>query len=143
MKGVFMSWKEKMKEWGGGDFTFLSEDGEAITFIVVSEPVLLESKFKGKPSDRVGCPAVTDDGYQLLVLGKRTARRLSKYEGSFADSAFMITRHGEANDINATYTVTKLPETETFNRLLAIKERDFKPELIAESVEAVMEVMNN
>ena len=75
-----MSWKEKMKEWGGGDLAFLSEDGEVITFAVVGEPVLLEGKFKGKPSEKIGCPIVTRDGFTLFIAGKRLARKLSKYE---------------------------------------------------------------
>ncbi|GAI46524.1 unnamed protein product, partial [marine sediment metagenome] len=49
-----MSWKEKSKEFGGGDLAFLSEDGEVINFVVVGEPVLLEGKFKGRPTEKVG-----------------------------------------------------------------------------------------
>jgi hypothetical protein len=34
-----------------------------------------------------------------------------------------------------------LPEPETFKRLTDIKKKDFTPELIPESVKAVMEIM--
>lgn len=138
-----MSWKEKMKEWGGGDFTFLSGDGESITFIVVGEPVLLKGTFKKQETERIGCPIVTDEGFMLFVTGKRTARKLSKYEDKFNDTAFMITRHGEEGDTNATYSVSPLPEKDTFKQLLDIKKKDFKPDMINEAVEAVKEVMNN
>ncbi|GAJ13934.1 unnamed protein product [marine sediment metagenome] len=43
-----MTWKDKMKEYGGGNFTFLSVDGEVLIFIVVGEPQLLIGHFKGK-----------------------------------------------------------------------------------------------
>jgi len=138
-----MSWKDKMKEYGGGNFTFLSEDGETITFIVVADPVLLKSKFKGKDNERIGCPVVTDEGYMLFVTGKRLARKLSKHEGVFKRSALMVTRHGAEGDINATYAVAELPEKETFDRLWAIMKADYKPGMVAESIEAVGDVLDN
>lgn len=138
-----MSWKEKMKEFGGGNFTFLSEDGETLTFIVVDDPVLLKSKFKGKENERIGCPVITDDGYMLFVTGKRLARKLSKHEKAFNTKAIMATRHGESGDQNATYDVVEIPEVETFKRLMEIKKADFKPAMIAESIEAVADVLDN
>lgn len=138
-----MSWKEKMKEFGGGNFTFLSEDGETLTFIVIGDPVLLKSKYKGKENERVGCPIITDEGYQLFVTGKRLARKISKYESVFKTSALMITRQGEAGDINAMYKVSVLPEVDTFKRLMAIKKKDFTPEMIAESIDDVGDVLDN
>lgn len=138
-----MSWNEKMKEWGGGDFTFLSTDGETITFIVVGEPVLLHSKYKGKEQERIGCPVVTDEGFQLLVSGKRLARKLSKNEGLFNTAAFKVVRHGVEGDQNATYPVTVLPEPETFARLKAIKDSDFSPDMIDEAIKQVETVLDN
>lgn len=137
------TWRDKMKEFGGGNFTFLSEDGETLTFIVVGLPILLISKFKGKENQRVGCPIVTDEGYQLFVTGKRLARKLSKHEAVFNTSALMVTRHGEAGDIDATYNVTVLPEPETFERLQAIKATDFEERMIADSVDEVKDVLDN
>jgi len=138
-----MTWKEKMKEFGGGDFTFISEDGETLTFIIVGDPVLLQAKFKGNENERVGCPVMTDDGYQLFVTGKRLARKLSKFESKFKTNALMVTRHGEAGDINATYTVTVILEVETFNRLKALVKKDMTKIMIADSIEAVKEVLDN
>ena len=138
-----MSWKEKIKEFGGGNFTFLSEDGETLTFIIVGDPVLLKSRFKGKENERIGCPVITDEGYMLFVTGKRLARKLSKHESVFNKSALMVTRQGETGDINATYNVTVLPEADTYKRLRAIMKADFKVEMIAESIEAVGDVLDN
>jgi len=137
------SWGECMKEWGGGDFTFLSSDGEAITFIVVGLPIMIRSMYKKKPQERIGCPVVTDTGYQLFVCGKRTARKLAKFEKCFDRQAIMIVRHGAEGDINSKYDVKALPETETYSALMKIKEQDFKPEMIAESVKAVEAVMTD
>jgi len=138
-----MSWKEKIKEFGGGNFTFLSEDGETLTFIIVGDPVLLKSRFKGKENERIGCPVITDEGYMLFVTGKRLARKLSKHEAVFNKSALMVTRQGETGDINATYNVTVLPEADTYKRLRAIMKVDFKVEMVAESIEAVGDVLDN
>ena len=137
------TWKDAMKEFGGGNFTFLSEDGETLTFIVVGVPILLISKFKGQENERIGCPVVTDEGYLLFVTGKGLARKLSKHEAVFNTSAIMVTRHGEEGDINATYSVKVLPEPETFKRLQEIKATDFEETMIPESVEAVKDVLNN
>jgi len=135
------SWGGRMKEWGGGDFTFLSSDGEAITFIVVGLPQRMESTYLKKKQTRIGCPVVTDTGYQLFICGTRVARKLSKFEKQFDKSAFMVVRHGAEGDVNAKYDVKPLPEQETYSNLLKIKAADFKPEMIAESVAAATEVM--
>ncbi len=135
------SWGSRMKDWGGGDFTFLSSDGESITFIVVDLPVLMKSKYKGQEGERIGCPCVTDSGYQLFVCGKRVGRKLSKVEKSFPTNAIMVIRHGEEGDTNAKYAVKVLPEKETFEALMKIKESDFVPSMIPESIAAAEEVM--
>jgi len=138
-----MSWKDKMKEFGGGNFTFLSVDGEVIIFIVVGEPQLLHSTFKGKENERIGCPVITDEGYLLFICGKRLARKISKLEKQFESKAIMAVRHGMEGDVNAKYDVSVVPEQETFDRLMAIKKADYKHAMIAESVKDSAEVLNN
>lgn len=135
------TWAGRMKEWGGGDFTFLSSDGETITFIVVGLPELMKSNYKGKAGERIGCPVVTDTGYQLFVCGKRVARKISKMHRHFTTNAIMVVRHGEEGDVNAKYAVKILPEKETFDTLSEIKAQDFEPELIPESIKAALEIM--
>ena len=137
-----MSWKEKMKDWGGGDIAFLSEDGEAVTFIVVGEPILLEGKYKGKVSEKIGCPCVTADGYTLFVMGKRLARKISKYEDKFDDVAFTAIRHGEANDIACTYEIKLIDDLELLSDLQARYNEDEVATQIEDSVKAALEVMN-
>ena len=136
-----MSWKDKIKEFGGGDLAFLSVDGEVICFVVVGEPVLLEGKYKGKPSEKVGCPIVTEDGFVLFIAGKRLARKISKYEDIFNERAFMAIRHGEQNDIASTYELKLLDNMELTDKLFALKKSEFKPEMILESVESALGVM--
>ncbi|MBA7524144.1 hypothetical protein ES705_16281 [subsurface metagenome] len=138
-----MTWKDKMKEFGGGNFTFLSVDGEVLIFIIVGEPQLLHSTFKGKENERIGCPVVTDEGYLLFICGKRLARKISKLEHEFDHHAIMAVRHGEEGDVNAKYDVKVVPEQETFERLQKIKKADFKHAMIAESVKDSTEVLNN
>lgn len=136
-----MSWKEKMKEFGGGDMAFLSEDGEVIKFVVCGEPMLLEGKFKGKPSIKIGCPIMTLDGFVLFIAGKRLARKISKHEEQFDTCAFMAIRHGEQNDITASYELKVVEELVLTAKLFALKESDFNPDMIPEAVSAAIEVM--
>ena len=136
-----MPWKDKMKEWGGGDLTFLSSDGEVIMFVVVDEPVLLTGKFKGNPQERIGCPVVTDEGFVLFVTGKRTARKLSKFEDRFKEAAFMIVRDGESGDINSKYDVTVLDNVTKTAELFALAAKEYKPVMLKQAIEDAKEVM--
>lgn len=138
-----MGWREKMKEWGGGDITFLSSDGECIMFVVVDEPVLLTGKFKGKEQDRIGCPVVTDEGFALFITGKRVGRKLSKFEDRFKTAAFMITRHGIEGDINSVYEVAMLDNPEKTKQLFAIAKKEYKPALLNAAIEDAKEVMTS
>ena len=137
-----MSWKEKMKEYGGADLAFLSEDGEVLQFIVVGEPVLLEGKYKGKPSKKIGCPVVTFDGFVLFVAGLRLARRLSKYEKNFSTDSFLVIRHGIQDDKDTSYELKVSDVKEHTKKLFEIAKRDFKPDMITEAIQAAQEVMS-
>jgi len=136
-----MSWQEKMKDFGGGDLAFLSEDGEALPFVVVGEPILLEGKFKGRPSEKIGCPIVTQDGFVLFIAGKRLARKISKHEAEFATCAFMAIRHGEQNDITSSYELKVVSDLELTSQLFAVKgDNDYAAD-ITEAIKAAEEVM--
>lgn len=137
-----MGWRKKMDEWGTGDFTFLSTDGECIIFVVVDEPVLLTGKYKGKEQERIGCPIVTDEGFKLFVTGKRVARKLSKFEDRFKDTAFIITREGIEGDINAKYPIAVLDSPEKTEQLFAIAKKEYKPALLTQALKDVQEVMS-
>lgn len=136
-----ITWRDKMKEFGGGNFTFLSTDGETLTFIVVGLPVLLKSVYKGKEQERIGCPVVTDEGFQLFCTGKRLARKLSKHCDKFRSNAIMVIRHGVEGDVNAKYEVKVLPEPETYKRLCEIRDDDFTEDMIADAVKEASAVM--
>ncbi len=129
-----MGWKDKMDEWGGGDIAFLSEDGEAIIFIVVADPVLLTGRFKGRQSERIGCPVITMEGYTLFITGKRVARRLSRYEDKFGTHAFLLVRRGEHNDIETSYDLSLCGDLELTQKLLAWRDDEFDPAAVDQSV---------
>ncbi|KKL07213.1 hypothetical protein LCGC14_2588240 [marine sediment metagenome] len=136
-----MAWKDKMAEWGGGEVAFLSEDGEAMIFIVVDDPVLLQGKFKGRMSERIGCPVITSEGYTLFICGKRLARRLSRYESNFGDTAFMVVRRGEHNDIETVYELSKCTDDVLTAKLFAWKVSDFDHAQVADSIAAAEEIV--
>ncbi len=136
-----MGWTEKMKEWGGGEVAFLSEDGEAMIFIVVDDPVLLQGKFKNRVSERIGCPVITGEGYTLFICGKRLARRLSRYEDHFDDTAFMVVRRGEHNDIETVYELSKCTDEDLTAKLFAWKASDFDHSQVADSIAAAEEIV--
>jgi len=133
-EGKKQSWVDTMKELGGGNFTFLSSDGETITFIIVGPPVPITTMYNKVPQQRIGWPVVTEDGFQLFICGKRPSRKLAKLEKEAGTHAIMVVRHGAEGDSASKYPVTVLPEKETFDKLYAIMEEDFKPEMIAEAV---------
>jgi len=110
-------------------------------FVVVDEPVLLTGKFKGNPQERIGCPVVTDEGFVLFVTGKRTARKLSKFEDRFKDTAFMIVRHGESGDIQSKYDVSILDNETKTTQLLALAKKEYKPAMLKQAIEDAKEVM--
>jgi len=135
------TWGGKMKEFGGGNFTFLSTDGETITFIVVGLPVLLKGTYKNKEQERIGIPLVSEDGFQLLIGGKRLARKLAKHEKEFTTNAIMVRRDGAEGDVNAKYPITILPEKEAFEQLCKVRDEDFTPDMIADAVKDALEVL--
>ena len=135
-----MSWKDKMQEWGGGDISFLSEDGECIAFCVVGDPVLIKGKFRNNDTERIACPIVTVDGFTLLVIGKRVARRLAKHEADFKKYAFEIIRHGESGDTKTKYELKRCDIPELEKELLALKKKGVTQEVIDEAVQAAEEV---
>ena len=135
------TWAGRMKDWGGGNFTFLSSDGEALIFIVVGLPRQMTSVYKKKEQKRIGCPVVTDAGYQLYICGTRVARKLAKFEPQFDKSAIMVVRHGAEGDVNSKYDVRLCPEKETYSALMKIKADDFEESMIEESVKAATEVL--
>ena len=135
-----MSWKEQMKEFGGADVAFLSEDGEIVTFVVVGEPQLIEGKYQKQDTKRIGIPCVTIEGFQLLVIGMRVGRRLSKHEEHFHEYAFELIRHGEAGDTKATYELTRTGNTELEKKLLAsVSDTGYETE-IEEAVASAREI---
>lgn len=136
-----MTWTEKMKEWGGANVTFLSEDGEVINFVVVGEPVLLESKFKGNIQERIAAPIVTLEGFTLYIMGKRLARRLSKHEEQFGDTAFTVIRHGEAGDIDSTYELRICDIKDLTDALFEYRDMDFNESMIDEALEDAREIL--
>ena len=136
-----MTWKESMKEFGGGDLAFLSEDGEAIKFIIVGEPVLLVGEYKGTPSRKIGCPVVTEDGFLLFVAGMRLARKITKHEEYFGSRVFMAVRHGVTGDANAKYDLQILDDADLATKLFTMAGQIDLPTAISEAVDAAKDVM--
>jgi len=136
-----MSWRDKMKEIGGANLEFLSEDGEVIRFVVVGEPELLEGKYKGKPTRKIACPVITYDGYALFVIGMRLARRLAKYEKKFKTTAFMVVRHGGTEDKDTRYELMELDDKAVTDDLLERAKAGISKEEIAETLAAAQDVM--
>jgi len=135
-----MGWMVKMKNWGGGDVSFLSEDGEAIIFAVVGEPVLIEGKFKGQETQRIAAPVFTPEGFTLLIIGKRIARRLSKYEKYFSKYVFELIRHGESGDTKTRYELVRTEDTEMEKGLLAEAKKGVSAEDLQDAIASAREI---
>lgn len=136
-----MTWKDKVKEFGAGNVTFLSSDGATIVFVVAAEPVLLTGVYKGKPQERIGCPVVTDEGFFLFVTGKRTFRKIAQFEDKFATHALLVTRHGAEGDMDSKYEVTLVDDIAKIQTLDKIRAKEFTPELLTQAIVDAEEIM--
>lgn len=134
-----MGFKEVIKDWGGGDLTFLSEDGEVLRFVVGGDPALIAGKFRGKETERAGIPIFTLEGQTLLVIGKRVTRRLSKFEDKFATTAFQLVRNGEANSTDTTYELTVIDDKEITAKLLKMRKAGIDKDELVESFKSALE----
>lgn len=137
-----MGWKDKMKEFGGGDLTFLSSDGEVLVCVVVDDPVRLKGTYRKKEQERIGCPVVTDEGFVLFITGKRVARKISKFEAVFKDKAIMIVRHGDVGDMNCTYDVSASDNAERAQRLFEIAKEGYNKDLLKQAILDAEDCMN-
>lgn len=135
-----MSWAEKMKQWGGAEVTYLTVDGECITFMVVDEPYEIKGQYEGADTIRIGCPVVTREGFTLLVVSKRVARRLSKFEPYFKKRAFDLIRHGEHGELKSKYELVYNEEKGIVQELQAIIKQGISAEDIADAVAAAEEI---
>ncbi len=129
-----MGWTDRMKDWGGANLAFLSEDGEVMTFAIAGEPELIEGKYRGKETQRIGAPVVMLEGFTLLIIGKRLARRLSKHEKDFDKIVFEVIRHGEEGSTDTRYELNICPDANLTKQLLALAKTSVK----AEDVQAAL-----
>ncbi|KKN26674.1 hypothetical protein LCGC14_0872410 [marine sediment metagenome] len=134
-----MGFRDKVKEWGGGDLTFLSEDGEVVKFVVAGDPELIKGKFKGSDTKRAAIPIFTPDGQSLMVIGMRVVRRLSKYEEKFQTTAFQLVRSGEKGDQNSTYDLTIIDDKTITAKLINMLKAGLDKDELAESYKAAIE----
>lgn len=129
-----MSWKEKAKEFGSANLLFLSADGASVNFIVADDPVLMEGTYNKKVQERIGCPVVTSEGFQLFIVGKRCFRKIASLEDKFKDHVINVTRHGIEGDTDTTYEVTALTDAAMFKTLAGIRAKTFTKEALAEAI---------
>lgn len=137
-----MSWKAKVKELGPASVLFLSADGASVNFIVVGDPIPMQSKYRGKENTRVACPVVTDEGFVLFITGVRTCRKLSTLEDKFTDHVINVTRHGAEGDPEATYECTALQDATLFKALAAVKAKTFTKAALADAMKDAEEVLS-
>jgi len=137
-----MGWKDKMTEFGGANLAFLSEDGEVMTFVVIAEPVLIEGKYRGKQTQRIGAPVITQEGFTLFILGKRLARRISKHEAEFNKVAFEVVRHGVEGDTDTRYELKISDDKDLTKELLAIAAKGVDKAEIADAVKEAVTIAN-
>lgn len=137
-----MSWKDSLKDIGGGDITFLSSDGAFIEFVVVDEPIIFNCTYQKQEQQKVGWPVMTADGFTLLIVGKRVARKMIPFEKFSKTKAFSLIRHGAEGDVNATYKLTVLENAEPAKSLFAAAKTDYNKQQLVDAVAAAKECMD-
>ncbi len=137
-----MSWKEAMKEIGPANLLFLSTDGASCAFMVVGDPVGIETTYAKKQQTRVACPVVTVEGFNLFICGKRVARKLASLEDKFSNHVITVTRHGAEGDTDTAYEVTATPDSDRVKDLKKIAAKIDIPAALAEALEDAKDVTN-
>lgn len=135
-----MSFKEKMKQFGGAALSFLTEDGECLEFMVAGDPELIEGKYKGKDTARIGIPIFTTEGFSLLVIGKRVARRLAKYEKQFPTVVFLLIRHGESRSTDTIYELSTIADKERVAKFIEVAKVGIDKDELTEAIASAREV---
>ena len=105
-------WDSLEKELGTGNTFFLRDDGESIVFIVKGQPQVMTVKFR-KTVRKVGViPVVTATGAGAISMGQKQFRAFIPVVRKHPDQAYVMTRHGERDNINTTYSfdVEKIPD---------------------------------
>lgn len=137
-----MSWKDDLAKLGGGDITFLSSDGAFIEFIVVDKPQIFDTTFQKQEQQKVGWPVWTADGFTLLFVGKRVARKMIALESKAKTKALSLTRHGVEGDVNAKYDLRIIDNVEPAKTLFETAKKDYNPSMLADAVEAAKEMLD-
>ena len=117
-------------------------DGERCVFMVAGDPVLILGKFKHKDTKRIGVPVVTIEGFSLLTVGMRVARRLCKYDKKFGDTVFELIRHGGEGDTGTVYELNAIDDGNTFTRLSAMVKVGIDPDELKASIEEATKLAN-
>lgn len=133
---------DRMKEIGGANLLFLSEDGEIATFIVMQEPIEIKGKYGGRETTRVAVPVMTEDGFQLLVTGLRNGRKIAKLEKHFKTHAIEIIRRGEPEDTKTKYSVTLSENKELTAKLLKAAKTPIDADELSEAIASAKESAN-
>ncbi len=138
-----MSWTQTIKELGPQAVLFLSTDGASVNGIIVGDPIVMESSYRNKPQTRIAAPMVTTDGFYLLIIGKRTARKLATLEASFSDHVINITRHGAEGDSDTSYEVNAIADANAFKALQKIKAKAFTDEALSDAIADAREALKS
>ena len=69
------------------------------------------------------------------------ARKISKHEADFDTTAFMAVRHGQQNDITATYDLQVLDNPELTVKLMEMRAAEVNQVIIDEAVQSALAVM--
>ena len=136
-----MSWKDVVKEVGGADVFFLTEDGESITFVICGDPVPMKGKYQKQETLRLGVPIVSTDGFGIFIIGKRVFRRLAKYEKDFTKVAFVVVRNGAPGDQNATYDLAVCGDGQLTKDLFTRATTEFVLADLPEAMAAAKEII--
>jgi len=105
-----MGWNDAEKYLASWQFLQLQDDGDSATAIILAEPEVRESHFRGQKRVQFNIPLLTEAGIVVWSMNKTTAKEVRRRWDELCGSAIRITRHGARQDTSTRYEIELLQD---------------------------------
>jgi len=141
------AWEQTQKEMKS-DFLSLKTDGEKVDGIFVGEPFTRVEKGKQQGEQRRAYfPILTRIGLQAWGVGKKVTKTIGDLWPDSENVVFTITRHGEPNNTETTYTIEKSSNQDRYliqqTKLISTKDLRILQRAILQTTPVVEDDMPN
>jgi hypothetical protein len=114
---TIMSFDDCDRDFGSGMWVRLREDGESIVLVLVGEPVMRISEYRGRERRQAVFPVVVSEGLRVLSVGVTLYQHVKANWEKLIGKPHKLTRFGAAGDLGTTYTLTAVRGQQRLMRL--------------------------